>query len=242
MIYLDKDEKVVNIKAVFIDIDNTLLDFDAYVVKTLSEGFKKYDIAEFQPWMLEIFHVENNKLWKRIEEGTLCFEELEKVRFNNYFSKIGVEFDGPFFEKYFRSALNECAIPVEDAIELLDYLSQKYIVCAASNGPFDQQLNRIKIAGMDQYFDYYFISSDIGASKPSGDFYAEAFKRLNQGRSDEIKPKETIMIGDSLTSDMAGGRNYGMHTCYYNRSGQKIDNFEYDIMVASLCEIAKMLG
>ncbi len=226
------------IKAIFIDIDNTLLNFDAYVKETMKKGFAKYNIAEYEDWMYDTFHVENNKLWRQIETGELVFSELEKIRWNRVFEAIGVSFDGPVFEKFFRAELYDSAIAEPGALELLHCLSKKYILCAASNGPYEQQLHRLEIAGMAEYFDQIFISEDIGASKPSREFFKEAFDRLEdyldeheealQKISDRmgdsleemyISPSEAMIIGDSLTSDIGGGFGYGMLTCFYNREG-----------------------
>lgn len=203
-------------RAVFIDIDNTLLDFEEYVRQTMKTGFEHFGLKPYEPYMYNVFTEENNKLWHMIEAGTITFPELEKVRWNNVFHSLGIEFDGETFEKYFRHALNESAIPVAGAYELLEYLHGKYILCAASNGPYDQQLHRLELAGMKKFFSYFFISEQIGASKPSQEFFARSFELLNSGRSLPVTPDETIIIGDSMSSDMAGGRNFGMKSCYFS--------------------------
>ena len=81
-------------KLVLIDIDNTLLDFDAYIRRTMEEGFAYFGLRPYEPWMYDVFHRENNKLWRRIEEGTLTFPELEKIRWNNVFAALDMDFDG----------------------------------------------------------------------------------------------------------------------------------------------------
>lgn len=89
-------------KAIFIDIDNTLLDFDAYVRTTMEQGFAHFGLPAYRPEMYHTFTAENNKLWRQIEEGTLTFAELQKIRWNNVFAALGIHFDGPAFEHYFR--------------------------------------------------------------------------------------------------------------------------------------------
>lgn len=205
-------------KAIFIDIDNTLLDFDEYVRQTMQTGFAFFGLKPYEPRMYDVFTEINNGLWRGIEQGTLTFAELEKVRWNRIFERIGISFDGWTFERYFRRSLFDSAIPVPGARELLENLNGKSILCAASNGPYEQQLHRLEIAGMRNFFDYVFISEQIGASKPSRDFFDAAFRMLNQGRAEPIRPEETIILGDSPTSDMAGGRQYGMKTCFYRRN------------------------
>ena len=77
----------------------------------------------------------------------------------------------------------------------------------------------LELAGMKRYFDWFFVSERLGASKPARDFFDGAFAALNDGCEAAIAPKDCVIIGDSLTSDMAGGRQYGMKTCYYRRPG-----------------------
>ena len=161
-------------KLILIDIDNTLLDFDAYIRQTMEEGFAHFGLRPYEPWMYDVFHRENNKLWRQIEEGTLTFPELEKIRWSNVFAALDMDFDGPTFERYFRAALHESAIPVPGARELLDALRGRYTLAAASNGPYEQQLHRLALAGMKDCFAYFFISQRIGASKPSPVFFDAA--------------------------------------------------------------------
>ncbi len=169
-----------NIKVIFIDIDNTLLDFDEYVKETMKNGFNHFSLKEYQPYMYDIFTQENNKLWLQIEKGEITFQELEKIRWNNIFKALDISFDGVLFEKYFRSSLYNSAILIDNAVEILSYLSKKYILCVASNGPYNQQIHRLEIAHIKQYFSYYFISEKIGYSKPNKEFFKAAFKELNQ--------------------------------------------------------------
>ena len=93
------------IQTVLIDIDNTLLSFDAYVKQTMKQGFEEFHLKTYEDWMYGTFHTENDKLWRQIEEGTLQFEELKKIRWNKVFEALDIDFDGVRFETYFRDAL-----------------------------------------------------------------------------------------------------------------------------------------
>ena len=233
------------IKAIYIDIDNTLLDFDAYVKESLRSGLKKFGLRPYEDWMYDTFEKVNSGLWLQIEDGSLTFDELQKIRFNKIFEAIGgIDFDGVVFEKYFREFLNESAIPIEGAADMLEYLSEKYILCTASNGPYNQQVHRLEIAGMLKYFRHHFISEKIGFSKPAKEFFDIALAELNaeqKARGDaEILPSEILIIGDSLTSDMAGGIGSGMKTCWFDR-GRKgnTKGKDVDYVVNNLVEIAE---
>ena len=94
-------------KAVFIDIDNTLLSFDGYVKQTMAEGFAHFGLPAYTPDMYDVFTRENDSLWQRLEQGALDFQTLQQMRWNNVFRALGISFDGPTFERYFRGALHE---------------------------------------------------------------------------------------------------------------------------------------
>lgn len=225
---------------IFIDIDNTLLDFDAYIRQTMAEGFAHFGLRPYEPYMEEVFHRENGKLWHQIEAGTLTFRELEQIRWNNVFRALQIDFDGPVFEKYFRAALYDSAIPVDGAMELLRALHGSYSLAVASNGPYQQQLHRLELAGMKPYFDWFFVSEKLGVSKPAAAFFDGAFSELNKGRETPVRPADCVIIGDSLTSDMAGGRGYGMRTCYFRRPGAP-ESRDVSWQVSDLRQIPELL-
>ncbi|MCQ2491796.1 MAG: HAD family hydrolase [Lachnospiraceae bacterium] len=234
----------MKLKAIFVDIDNTLLDFDEYVRQTMKDGFIHFGLKAYEPWMYDIFKRENDKLWRKIELAEITFEELQKVRWNIIFELIGIDFDGPTFETYFRKALFDSYIIVDGSVEMLAHLASNYLVCAASNGPSYQQNRRLGLADMTKYFDHIFISEDCGISKPAAGFFDYCFEKINEGRAEEdkIKPEECLIIGDSMTSDMAGGREYGMKTCFYRRNpAQKIEDGSVDWIVDELTEIINIV-
>lgn len=229
------------IKAVFLDIDNTLLSFYGYVKETMRTGFEKYGLRPYEDWMFPVFKRINNGLWRQIELGEITFQELSDVRWNRIFAELGIDFDGHVFEKYFRSQLRLSAIPIPGAAELVDYLSGKYLLCAASNGPYEQQVNRLRIWGRLDRFAHVFVSSDVGAQKPEPAFFDGAFKVLRESDLPDLKPEETIIIGDSLTSDIAGGAGYGMKTCLYQATPAPLGEAKPDYVVRDLLEIKDIL-
>lgn len=209
------------IRAVFLDIDNTLLDFDAFVKAAMRDGFRKFDLGAYEEDMFDIFLRINAEIWREIEQGRLSFDEMLKIRWNRIFAALGIRFDGVQFEDYFKDSLFDSAIPIDHAMELLAYLQERYILCAASNGPYAQQVNRLRRGGMLDCFSRLFISERVGASKPSPEFFAHCPNELNAMRKmrgeGEISPDEIIMVGDSLPSDMAGAAGMGIKTCYFDR-------------------------
>lgn len=229
-------------KAIFLDIDNTLLSFDEYVKDAMKSGFPQFGIDRYEDGMFAVFNRINSGLWQSLERGEIDFEELKKNRWNLIFAELGIKADGEVFEKYFRDRLFDSAIPENGAMELLRYLDGKYILCAASNGPYHQQVNRLKIGGMLPYFSHLFISEEIGFQKPSEDFFRVCMRRLNESASQKILPHEVMVIGDSLSSDMAGGIRFGTQTCFYNPAGKPIPaDIKITHSVRSLGDITHIL-
>lgn len=204
------------IKVLFLDIDNTLLDFDAAAAWAMEQCFQKAGL-NYNPEMYTIFTEENNKIWHRIERKELTMDDLFYVRWQAILKRLSLTADGVEMEKEFRVLLNLSAVPIDGAEEILVYLSKKgYCLCAASNGPYDQQIRRLKKADMLKFFSHCFVSEKLGADKPSRQFFDGCLKELPG-----IKPEECMMIGDSLTADITGGRSYGMSTCWYLPSVEK---------------------
>ena len=229
------------IRAVFLDIDNTLLSFSGYVRQTMRAGFQRFGLPPYEEAMFPVFERINNALWLRIERGELTFEELQKIRWDLIFRELGIAFDGLVFEAYFRDQLHVSAIPEPHARELLAYLSEKYILCAASNGPYEQQLNRLRLGGMYDCFRHFFISSRFGVQKPDAAFFDCCFRELREDGLDGLTPAQTVIIGDSMTSDMAGGIGYGMHTCLYCPDGRAPSAQGVEHIVTSLEQIREFL-
>lgn len=230
------------IKVVFMDIDDTIFDFSAFVKKAMKDGFEKYGLPHYKDEMFFVFNEVNNKLWRSAHQKKLTIQELNSVCWNKFFKEMGISFDSRIFEEYFCEELYRSAIFEPNALELIKYLDGKYIMCVASNAPCAQQMNRLKVGGIDTFFSHAFISSTIGAKKPDKAFFDYCFRELRKAGCENLMPEETIIIGDSVTSDIAGGRNYGMKTCLYTK-GQKSDMTceKADYIVSDLSDIMKIL-
>lgn len=207
-------------QAVFLDIDNTLLSFTAAAQDAMRTGMAKLG-RTYTDDIWPLFQTINNGLWQQLERGELTPQQLYRIRWERIFAALGWQEDGPAFEELFRCGLHESAVPEAGALQLLaalDRLRPATLICAASNGPFEQQRHRLELAGMSGCFDHLFISEAVGFSKPDIRFWTQVFSVLNTGRSgpEMLRPEHCLMIGDSLTADIDGAAAFGMHTCWFN--------------------------
>ena len=207
---------------VFIDIDNTLLDFDEYIRRTMREGFAHFGLKHYEPYMEEIFHRENGKLWRQIEQGTLTFAELERIRWNNVFAALDIDFDGTVFENVFSRRPVRQRHPRARRYGAAGGAPREIPAGRGQQRPLRAAAPPVGAGGDEAaIFDWFFISERLGASKPVGGVsFDGAFAAAERGaRRAHACRRICVIIGDSLTSDMAGGRQYGMKTCYYRRPG-----------------------
>ncbi len=218
------------IKAILIDIDNTLLDFDKAAYMAVKNGFEDRGL-DFDENVMTVFHSVNDLLWSKIESGGMTKEELFDVRWSMIFERLAMDADGHEFETYFRSYIFDSAFEMNGATELLEYLYPRYDIYAASNGADSQQVNRLTKGKMISYMKGVFTSQKLGVQKPERAFFEKCLELMSRN-SDEV-----MMIGDSLTADICGAKNVGIKTCLYS-PGENIRSHECaDIVVSDLCEI-----
>lgn len=220
---------------VFVDIDDTLLDFTKCSNAAIKSACDKFGVP-YTTTLVDTFHPINLDLWHKLERKEVTKEKLFDTRFQIVFDKLGIKADGIAFESAFRENFHESAILVDGAREVMEYLHSKYNVYAASNASMHQQTNRMKKAGLDKYIDGYFVSEDIGFPKPQKEFFDACFKSLPQE-----KPQDVVMIGDSLSADIKGARAYGLKTIWYNHRGESTDGVECDRIVEKLSDIMFIL-
>jgi len=224
------------IKAVLIDIDDTIIDFKKSVITSLNYSFETCKL-EYSDKYLDIFLEINDDLWKKVEKQEITREDVYATRWNTIFNLVGIDYDGIAFENIFRGKLGETAEPVENAYGLLEYLKSKYPLYAASNSTLPHQLKRLAKADMLGYFTKVLTSDIAGANKPSKLFFDYCFKEIG-----DILPEDTVMIGDSLTSDIEGGITAGMKTIWFNPNRKtQPSGMHIDHTVTSLLEIKNIL-
>ena len=224
------------IKAILLDVDGTLLDFDKCARWSIDCAAQDLNVS-LPLNIMETFHRINDGLWLKIEKKELTRAELRKVRWKLIFEALGLDYDGNAFEDRFFSYLSRSSETCDGAKDIVKYLSEKYMLCIASNAMVNQQVVRLTKAGMYKYVKKMFVSEKIGAPKPDKEFFDGCFKEL-----EGIKKEEVIIIGDSISADIKGGGAYGIKTCWFNPKKNKAPlDVKIDYTVNYLEEIKNIL-
>ena len=201
------------IKAVLLDVDNTLLDFNKSANETIKSAFNELGL-EYSEGIFDVFLRTNDMLWRKIEKKEITREELHRVRWNIIFGELGLNADGAEMERLFLSRLENYAIPVDGALDTVKYLSEKYRLYTASNAPYAQQVKRLTLSGIIPFIERILNFEEQGINKPQKRFFEECLKAMTP-----VKREEIAIIGDSLSADIAGGKSVGITTVWFNRGG-----------------------
>lgn len=197
-------------KAVFIDIDDTLLDFKKCSQKALEESCKSIGI-KYSSELYEYFHKVDKALWDRQKLGEIKVEQVLQMRFETLCNSLVEKVDPSLFNKKFQESLAKTAVLIDGAEEILHYLSLKYKLFAASNGILDMQTSRLKLSGLYGYFNKLFVSDVIGFEKPDRRFFIHCLKKSN------YKSREVLFIGDSWEADVEGAMQVGIDSCWFSK-------------------------
>lgn len=197
-------------KYLLFDVDGTLLDFNKAEEQALINTFQKYNIVLTEQ-MNQRYEQINKQLWKDFENGLIDKKTIVYTRFVQLFQEFGIDEDGIAFEDDYQDALGEGYFLLPHARDILEKLYQKYPLYVVTNGVSKTQYSRLKGTRIDQYFQDIFVSEDIGYQKPTREYFDYCFKKMKN-----IDLDQTLIIGDSLSSDIQGGINVGIDTCWYN--------------------------
>lgn len=221
---------------VLLDVDGTLLDFDEAERRGVRAVMKAYEVEPTKA-LEQRYHEINNKYWKAFERGEISKDAIMDHRYVDFFKTLGMNVHAADVERLYREQLDSCAILIDGALDLCAYLKERYQLYIVTNGVSDTQYRRLKDSGLDQYFADIFVSEDSGSQKPKIEYFNYCFARIS-----EPDPARMIIIGDSLTSDIQGGKNAGMTTCWVNLGGHpRIAGIKPDYEVRRLAEIKKIL-
>jgi len=192
------------------DADGTLFDFakaEEYAFfKTAENAGRDLSLQEYG-----IYAEVNKNIWKEMELGKIDQDSLKVERFRRFFAELEIDEDAFAFSKQYLYNLSRAGFLFEGAEDLLKRLDGKYRMVLLTNGLTSVQDRRLGKSLVRPYFEDLVISESVGISKPDPRIFDYTFKKIGYDKKDKA-----LMIGDSLTSDIKGGLNFGMDTCWYN--------------------------
>ena len=198
------------IEFLFLDLDDTILDFHKAERIALSKTISQFGLEPNEE-VLHRYHLINKAHWEMLERGELTRAEVLTRRFGVLFAEYGLDVDVQVCAKTYERNLSIGHYFLPGAEEAVDRLSKKYRLFLASNGTAVVQKGRMTSANLYRFFEKVFVSQEIGHNKPSKAYFDACFAQIPG-----FDPARAMIVGDSLTSDIAGGINAGIRTCWVN--------------------------
>jgi YjjG family noncanonical pyrimidine nucleotidase len=213
------------------DLDHTLFDFDSSEAAAFASTLARAGVVS-PNGHAGTFSEINVALWAEVESGNLTPNEVRILRFEQLVDRTAIDADPAVMADDYVAGLGAFGDLFPGARDLLEELSPDAELALISNGIGEVQRTRIARLGLERYFAAIVISGEVGTAKPGTEIFDIVFDHL--GTPDK---QSTLMIGDSLTSDITGGINYGIDTCWYTPNGATDAPTSGTYRVSSLDEI-----
>lgn len=205
------------------DLDETLMDFKKAEDNAITLLLEKYGIAPTQENKM-LYSKINKSKWNALEKGEITRKELFLSRFAELFEILGIEADVAEANDEYLSFMAEGRFVLDGAEDVCRELSKNYKMYIITNGSKKAQDGRLKNLPLTEFFDGVFISEEIGFDKPHRGYFDFVFENIP-----EKDRSKCLVIGDSLSSDIAGAVNYGIDSCWINPSDYKMSDATYQI-------------
>ncbi|MBR1972660.1 MAG: YjjG family noncanonical pyrimidine nucleotidase [Oscillospiraceae bacterium] len=223
------------IEFLFLDLDDTILDFHKAERIAISKTIREFGVEPTEE-ILNLYHSINKWHWEQLELGKLTRAEVLVNRFGVLFEKLGLEVDAPRCAKVYERNLSQGHWFLPGAEEAVDALSKKYRLFLASNGTAVVQKGRMTSANLYRFFEKVFVSQEIGHNKPSKAYFDGCFAQIPG-----FDPARAMIVGDSLSSDIKGGINAGIRTVWVNPEHKPCGDIRPDYEIEALHQLEELL-
>ena len=227
------------IKVLLWDLDGTILDFNKAEYAAIKTLFKEFGFGEISDEDIKRYSVLNEGFWQRLEKCEITKHEVLVGRFEAFFKTMGIDPNyAEEFNNRYQLALGDTIVLRDDSLNILKSLKGKVPQFLVTNGTLKAQEKKVGRSGIGEVLDGIFVSEKIGVDKPNVGFFDAVFKEIGPVNKDEV-----LIIGDSLSSDILGGMNAGIKTCWYNPRGEeKASKYRVDFEIKDLHEIYDILN
>lgn len=219
-----------------LDLDDTILDFKMAERVALAKTLQSFGLEPTQQVCGRYSQI-NQLHWEMLERKELTRDQVKVGRFEMLFREYGLQADCRDCARRYMENLAQGHYFLPGAEEALARLSGKYKLYLVSNGTTQVQMSRLESAGIGKYFQKLFISEEVGVDKPDPVFFARCFEKIPG-----FEKEKTMIVGDSLTSDILGGIQAGITTCWVNRNKQPPRaDIPADYQIRALSELEELL-
>lgn len=224
------------ITSVFFDLDDTLLDFKKGEAAAIRKALSRLGIQPTEA-VIARYSAINQSQWELLEQGKITREQVLLRRFEILFGELGIQGSSREAQDIYEKLLGQEHEFLPGAQALLETLYGTYDLYLVSNGTASVQDSRLQATGIGRYFKQIFISERVGYDKPSPAFFDCCFAAIPG-----LDRRRVLMVGDSLTSDMRGGINAGLQTCWFNPHGKpRNPEIPVDYEISALEELPALL-
>ncbi len=199
----------------YFDLDNTILDFTATEHNAVEQLLKLHNLPVSDE-IIAKYSAINQSWWERFEKGEIEKSQIFEGRFKTFIEFYGFKASSEKMAADYFGLLASGHDVIDGAEAVLKYVKNNgYTVCITTNGISKTQYRRIAESGLKRYFDYVFVSEQAGHQKPEAEYF-----RYVMSKSKEKNKQKILVIGDSMSSDILGGINFGVDTCWLNTVGK----------------------
>jgi YjjG family noncanonical pyrimidine nucleotidase len=230
-----KNEKM-KYRYLLFDADGTLFDFEKSEQHAFSDTMEKFGIP-YTDWHYRLYSSINLGYWKMLEKKMTTKEELVIRRYRDYLDRIGrCDLRAQDLNNTYIARLGSYCFLFPQSLPLCRELSKKHTLLLVTNGVYSTQISRFDLSAIKPYFTEMIVSEKIGFTKPDPRYFDYIFEKYS------ISDKsQALIIGDSLTADIKGGRDYGIDTCFYNPSGAIIPPGTCTYEISQLNDLLRVL-
>jgi len=221
---------------IFFDADDTLLDFRRAERGALTDALTRFGIEATEEIISRYSEI-NLGFWKLLELGKTTKPVLKLERFRVLCEEFSFSADYLELANAYMERLATKAYLIEGAEDICKTLSKRCKLYVVTNGAKDIQQSRFGASGLEKYFSGVFISDDIGYEKPDIRFFEHVERTLGV-----VDRKKALLVGDSLSSDMKGAKNFGVDSCYFDPRGKGYpEDLGIKYSISKLSELEKIV-
>lgn len=224
-------------EVILFDADDTLFDFkkteDFAIKKLVSSLDSNFD----DTFIIDTYKEINKKIWREFEEGKITSDSLKVERFDRLIKRLQLNANAKNLCNMYSEFLGDGSFLYKETEDLLKYLSKNYKLGIITNGLADVQHKRVRNSIIGHYFEDITISDEIKIAKPNPDIFNHALSNLNHNNRESV-----LMIGDSLNSDIKGGINANIDTCWFNQyNKENISDITPTYEISNLLQLKEIL-